>query len=70
MITRLNFDRALEMAYATFLMILALYKAAIIWKETAGLKGINLAKVLVRDQAVYFIAYVPLYSALYFPMNI
>ena len=50
--------RGLEMGYATFLMILALRKAAIIWKETAGLKGINLAKVLIRDQAVYFIAYV------------
>ena len=54
------------MTYATFLMILALYKAAIIWKENAGLKGINLAKVLVRDQAVYFIAYVSLHPALYF----
>lgn len=39
-------------------MTLALYQARIIWKETAGLKGLELMKVLIRDQALYFLAYV------------
>lgn len=37
-------------------MLLALYKAATIWKETAGLTGARLMEVLVRDQAIYFLA--------------
>ena len=37
-------------------MTLALYKAAVIWKENLGLSNIGLVKVLVQDQAVYFLA--------------
>ena len=41
-------------------MIFAVRKAAIMWKETTGLTGAKLMKVLIRDQMVYFIAYAPL----------
>ena len=36
-------------------MILAVYKAAIIWKENMGIAGLDLVKILMRDQAVYFL---------------
>lgn len=39
-------------------MILALYKAALLWKESSGLGGLDLVKILVRDQLMYFAAYV------------
>lgn len=39
-------------------MLLALYKAAAIWKENSGLTNLRLVKVLIRDQALYFLAYV------------
>lgn len=48
-------NRALPMAYGTILMSLALRKAATIWKEQAGLKGLGLVRVLIRDQAIYFL---------------
>lgn len=44
------------LAFETLLMILVFYKAAVMWKENAGLAGFSLIKVLVRDQAVYFVA--------------
>lgn len=47
------------MLYGTLLMGIALYKAGVIWKESAGFTGLNLVIVLVRDQALYFLAYVP-----------
>lgn len=43
------------LAFETLLMILVFYKAAVMWKENAGLAGFSLIKVLVRDQAVYFV---------------
>lgn len=46
------------MSYGTVLMAFALWKAAAIWKEEAGLKGLELVKVLIRDQAIYFLSYV------------
>lgn len=49
-------ERATMLIYGGVLMTLAMYKAAIMWKETAGLKGLGLVKVLIRDQAFYFFA--------------
>ena len=39
-------------------MILAVYKAARILKEDPGLNMVKIIKVILRDQVVYFIAYV------------
>lgn len=46
------------MLHGALLTTFALYKAAKLWREHAGLKGLELIKVLVRDQALYFLAYV------------
>lgn len=46
------------MVYGTTLMVLALRKAAKIWKDQAGIEGLGLVLILIRDQAVYFLAYV------------
>ena len=46
--------RTIPMTYSVFLMVIALYKAAKIWKEVAGTKGTELIKVLLLDQAIYF----------------
>ncbi|KAH8109854.1 hypothetical protein DFH11DRAFT_1746854 [Phellopilus nigrolimitatus] len=43
------------MLYAVILMVLALYKAAEHWRETAGFSQFTLVKVLIQDQAIYFI---------------
>ncbi|KAH8112198.1 hypothetical protein DFH11DRAFT_1511912, partial [Phellopilus nigrolimitatus] len=43
------------MLYGIILMILALYKAAEHWRETAGFSKVTLVKVLIQDQAIYFI---------------
>lgn len=39
-------------------MVLAVYKAAIIWKENGAFSGLSLVKVLIQDQISYFIVYV------------
>lgn len=39
------------MIYNTLLLVLALYKAAVMWKENSGFGGMVLVKVLIRDQA-------------------
>ena len=44
-------------------MSLALYKAAAIWKENKGLANLELVKILVQDQVVYFLAWVYLFEA-------
>lgn len=36
-------------------MSLAMYKAADFWRMTGGFKGFTLLKVLIEDQAIYFI---------------
>ncbi|KAH8109814.1 hypothetical protein DFH11DRAFT_1809663, partial [Phellopilus nigrolimitatus] len=46
---------AAPMLYALILMCLALYKAAEHWRETAGFSQFTLVKVLIQDQAIYFI---------------
>ena len=43
------------MVYGAFLMILALYKAAQVWRESEGMKGLTLINTLIRDQVVYFV---------------
>ena len=42
------------MAFGTLLMGLALYKGYKYWKMNSGLKGIELIKVLLIDQFLYF----------------
>ncbi|KAI5119221.1 hypothetical protein M0805_007732 [Coniferiporia weirii] len=46
---------AAPLFFELILMILALYKAASLWRESAGFEGIGLAKVLIYDQAIYFV---------------
>ncbi|KAH8109848.1 hypothetical protein DFH11DRAFT_1861025 [Phellopilus nigrolimitatus] len=46
---------ATPMLYGIILMVLALYKAAEHWRETAGFSQFTLVKVLIQDQAIYFI---------------
>ncbi|KAH8112158.1 hypothetical protein DFH11DRAFT_1858205 [Phellopilus nigrolimitatus] len=48
-------NRVAAMLYGIILMILALYKAAEHWRETAGFSQFTLVKVLIQDQAIYFI---------------
>ncbi|KAH8109867.1 hypothetical protein DFH11DRAFT_891286 [Phellopilus nigrolimitatus] len=43
------------MLYGIILMVLALYKAAEHWRETAGFSQFTLVKVLIQDQAIYFV---------------
>lgn len=43
------------MVYGVILMALAIYKAADFWRLSGGFKGFNLVKVLIVDQAIYFI---------------
>ncbi|THH10923.1 hypothetical protein EW145_g993 [Phellinidium pouzarii] len=45
---------AVTLTYGLILMILALYKASVIWKEAAGFSGLDLVKVLIQDQIIYF----------------
>lgn len=44
------------MLYELVFMVLALRKAAMLWKEMAGISGLTLIRVLARDQALYFTA--------------
>ena len=46
------------MTYGAILMVLALFKSAEYWKMAAGFKGFPLVKILIRDQALYFLLYV------------
>lgn len=43
------------MAYGVILMVLAIYKAAEFWRLSSGFKGLNLVKVLIVDQIIYFV---------------
>ncbi|KAH8109526.1 hypothetical protein DFH11DRAFT_1709697 [Phellopilus nigrolimitatus] len=45
----------IPMLYAIILMVLALRKAAQHWREFAGFSEFSLFKVLIQDQAIYFI---------------
>lgn len=46
------------MAVGAIMMILVLYKSTVIWKESSGFRGLELVKVVFRDQALYFSVYV------------
>ncbi|KAH8109383.1 hypothetical protein DFH11DRAFT_945974 [Phellopilus nigrolimitatus] len=46
---------AVTLMYAIILMVLALCKAAQHWRESAISNQFNIVKVLVQDQAIYFI---------------
>ena len=49
-------SRVILMVYGILLLVLALYKAREIWKESMGFEGLQLIQVLIRDQALYFSA--------------
>ncbi|KAL5521857.1 hypothetical protein ACEPAF_1701 [Sanghuangporus sanghuang] len=53
-------DWSLPMSFGLILMCLALYKAAQYWEECAGIRGLLLVNVLIRDQAIYFLAMISL----------
>ncbi|OCB90521.1 hypothetical protein A7U60_g2255 [Sanghuangporus baumii] len=44
----------LPIAYGLTLMGLSLYKAAVYWRSSHGFKGFHLARVLFRDQFIYY----------------
>ena len=48
--------RSVPMIYGLLLMSLAVYKATTLWKAQPGMNTTRLIKVLVRDQAIYFLA--------------
>ncbi|KAI5114780.1 hypothetical protein M0805_005350 [Coniferiporia weirii] len=47
---------SVSLSFELTLMALALYKAAHFWRESAGFNGLELVKVLIQDQVLYFIA--------------
>ena len=50
-----NLFRAIPSAYQIILMIFALSGAFTVWKETEGLTGSKLLRVLIVDQILYFL---------------
>ena len=46
------------MIFGLLLMVLAIYKAAEYWKMSSGFEGFELVKVIIKDQVLYFMAYV------------
>ena len=55
------------LTYESILLFLALYQSTIIYKEAGWkFKSTELVTVLVKDQMLYFIAYVPLFSTFFF----
>lgn len=56
--TCLTLYRSIPMVYGVILTALAIYKAADFWRLSSGFKGLNLVKVLVVDQAIYFVLWV------------
>ena len=51
----LLFHRSIPLAYGALLLILALYKAREFWKLN-GFTGSRLVVILIRDQALYYVA--------------
>ncbi|KAI5117640.1 hypothetical protein M0805_008446 [Coniferiporia weirii] len=45
----------IPLIYGVILMALALYKAAEHWRVSGNFSGFNLVKILVQDQAIYFL---------------
>ena len=55
------------LAYESILLCLVLYRSTIIYKETGRrFKSTEIVTVLVKDQMLYFIAYVLLFSTFFF----
>lgn len=50
-----RYFRVVPSVYQTILMVFALFGAVSTWKETEGLTGANLLKVLIVDQILYFL---------------
>ena len=46
--------RGIFVLHGTFLLGLAMYKAAEYWKMAAAFKGFTLVRILIRDQVIYF----------------
>ncbi|KAI5121790.1 hypothetical protein M0805_009782 [Coniferiporia weirii] len=44
----------IPLAFEAILLFLSLYKASQYWRESAGIGGLTLVKVLLQDQAIYF----------------
>ena len=55
----LNAYRSIPLVYETVLMGLVLYKAVKLSKELFAPNGSVLIRILIRDQAMYFIGYAP-----------
>lgn len=47
--------RTIPLAFGALLMGLALFKATEYWKEAIGYHGVELIKVLVKDQLIYYL---------------
>ena len=47
--------RIIPSVYQAILMVLALSRAATIYRETEGFAGVKLVKVLIVDQVLYFL---------------
>lgn len=56
----LSTQRGIPLVYGSILMFLALYQAGRVWNETHGIQGVDLVRVLIQDQAIYFIMFVRL----------
>ena len=55
------------LTYESILLFLVLYRSTILYKETGRrFKSTELVTVLVKDQVLYFIAYVLLFSTFFF----
>lgn len=59
-----TFFRCTPLVFGSVLVVFVVYKATIIWKEDGKPKGLNLVKVLVQDQILYYIAYASYFSDL------
>jgi len=47
---------SIPLLYEAILMVLVIYKAVILSREAGGLNGSILVRILIRDQAIYFVA--------------
>ena len=45
----------MPLSFGAVLLVLALYKAKEYWTMSSGLKGMELVKVLIIDQFLYFL---------------
>lgn len=43
------------MVFGLIMMALVLYQATDFWRVSRGFKGFTLAKVIVRDQVIYYV---------------